>query len=131
MDFTSFEYDGFQRQSAKVQAKIGRTSFEYDNLHRVIRTSFTPVNSSESQVSESTYNSAGQVVSQTLPGARHIYRSYGPQGELLLEYDDGVTPVAYGYEQGRRVSLTTWKDFANRTGEAVTRWVYDPHLLRN
>ena len=47
-----------------------------------------------------------------------------------MEWGDGVTPVAYGYEQGRRVSLTTRKDFANGTGEAVRRCVYDPQTGR-
>ncbi|OGV67777.1 MAG: hypothetical protein A3K19_15760 [Lentisphaerae bacterium RIFOXYB12_FULL_65_16] len=62
-----------------------------------------------------------------MPDGGVVHYTYWPTGELRRTWGARTYPVEYAYDtQGRRTTMTTWKDFTADTGRAVTTWNYAP-----
>ena len=50
----------------------------------------------------------------------------GRSGQVATNWGSRTYPVAYTYDHaGRMATLTTWTNFADAAGAAVTTWLYD------
>ena len=63
-----------------------------------------------------------RVLTETQPGNRTVTNVYYENGLLKHTSGYGVYPQEYTYENGRKVSMTTWQD---EDTPAVTSWSYD------
>lgn len=116
-------YDAYGRPSSSTDARGVVTTWSYDNGDRV--TSTTVTSGEISQTTSSILNFKGQPTQTTRPEGTVDY-AYRPTGEITDMSGAQTYPIHYGYDtQGRLKKLTTWQDFAGKTGAAVTTWNYD------
>lgn len=118
-------YDPHGRVATETDSRGLVTSYAYDNADRI--TSVTRASGGLSQVTAYAYDAMGQLTETTLPDGGKLYQTYWPDSQPRRKWGAREYPSETAYDiQGRRITLTTWQDFAGSTGTAVTTWAYDP-----
>ncbi len=125
---STFSYDPHGRLTELVDARNGTNSYVYDDEDRVV-TTITPVpvpGGSDAQTNTYVYDVMGRLVQTIRPYSRTNFTDYFVNGLVQRTYGALAYPVAYTYDgQGRMKTMTTWQDYVNQTGSAVTTWNYD------
>jgi RHS repeat-associated protein len=121
-------YGEFGRLVKQEDSQQGTAGFEYyDNGLLASRTRISRVDGASTQVESYGYDDAMRVTSTTNADGSVTYIEYAYNGQLQRQYGAGVFPVEYGYDvQGRRITMTTWQEFAATSGAATTTWIYNP-----
>ncbi len=128
---SEFRYDAHGRRDVEVNPEGGETVYSYfaDDQVRSV-TSPDPDSEragpgSDPQVRTYDYDAGGRVEKITLPDGGEVHTTYWPTGQVRRTWGTRTYPVEYTYDnQGRPATLTTWQDFANDSGRAVTTWRY-------
>lgn len=121
----TYTYDGVGRISQTVDAQGRTTANTYDAADRLLSTAVTTADNL-SQTTAYVYDTMGRVTSVTQPDSGVVTSEYWPTGELKKTSGARTYPVSYVYDtQGRMTSMTTWQDYANQGGAALTQWAYD------
>jgi RHS repeat-associated protein len=125
---TTFEYDAYNRRTASIDDRNGKTSYDYSQADQVIRvTTSAPADGEAPQTTVTEYDAMGRPVKITQPDGASVFKEYYPSSQLKRMYGARTYPVEYTYDaQGRMKTMTTYQDYAKRQGAAVTAWNYDP-----
>lgn len=129
----TYAYDAHNRLQTATDARNGITSYSYfddDQIHTVTTpdpdTSRTGAGY-DPQTTTYGYDPAGRQNLVTQPDGGVVNTTFWPAGQVRRTWGSRTYPVEYTYDaQGRVKTLTTWKDFANATGAAITTWNYTP-----
>ncbi|MDI1248810.1 MAG: type IV secretion protein Rhs [Lacunisphaera sp.] len=129
----SYDYDAHGRLQTQTDARNGATSYSYfddDQIHTVTTPDPDTGLTGEGYDPQTTtygYDAAGRPNQVTQPDATVANTTYWPAGQVKRTWGSRTYPVEYTCDsQGRVKTMTTWKDFANATGAAVTTWNYTP-----
>ena len=119
-------YDAWGRQLTTIDNTGLIVSNEYDIASRVVATTtFAP--GLPSQTIRTTYDLMGRPASVIQPDGGVVTNEYYLAGEPKKTYGARTYPVEYAYDnQGRRIRLSTWQDFAGQVGRADTLWTFSP-----
>jgi YD repeat-containing protein len=119
-------YDALNRVTSVADSQSGTTKTIYDSAGRAEAT-ILAVGTSVTQTNRYFFDSRNRVVGSCLPDGTTVTNIYHPTGDLAETRGSRTYPVAYTYDpQGRMRTMTTWKDRAGNTGQAVTTWNYNP-----
>jgi len=129
---TTYNYDPHGRLWHQITSS-GTTTYAYFDDDK-IKTSTTPdpdITRSgpgyDPQTTSYHYDADGRVDRVTQPDGTATYTAYTSAGQVLRTWGSRTYPQAYTYDTQQRVkTLTTWQDYANATGAAVTTWNYHP-----
>ena len=121
---TTYTYNQFNQLESEERNDGGttvKTVYTYDGRGNNL-TQTTTFNGGNSRVYSRTYDKMNRVLTETQPGNRTVTNVYYENGLLKHTSGYGVYPQEYTYENGRKVSMTTWQD---EDTPAVTSWSYD------
>ena len=117
----TFVYDAHGRRSQVIDAALGTTVYDYDNMDRVVSVTEPGV-----APRQSVYDARGRVAQTVQPDGTTLTNTWLSTGELYQTAGGGAYPVRYAYDpQGRMTNLTTWQDFSGQTGAAATGFGFD------
>ena len=129
----TYGFDPHHRQTSVTDARTGTTSFTYfddDQLHTTTTPDPDPARSGpgyDPQTTSYHYDSTGRPDLVTQPDDTVVNTTYWPTGAVKRTWGSRTYPVEYSYDPQDRVkTLTTWQNFTNATGAAVTTWNYNP-----
>jgi len=124
----SYFYDVYNRLQTATDARTGATTYAYfddDQIHTVTLPAAASGQSPEKTIYG--YDSAGRQNQVTQADGGIVTTNYYPTGQVQNVSGARTYPVAYTYDsQGRMKTMTTWQDYTNTKGAAVTTWNYDP-----
>jgi RHS repeat-associated protein len=125
----TYSYDRHGRQSAVTDARNGTMHFTFNDADQVTSIAAPSADGIQpSQVTSNFFDSMNRVWKTTLSDNTSVTNDFFPTGEIQQTSGSRTYPVEYTYDsQGRMKTMTTWKDFANDAGAAVTTWNYDPY----
>ncbi|MEI7731574.1 MAG: RHS repeat-associated core domain-containing protein [Verrucomicrobiota bacterium] len=131
---STFAYDEFNRQFASTNVSNGRTTviqLTRNNADQVTQRIVT--GNGLSQTNSYEFDSMGQVWRTTLPDGQYVTNLHDLNGQVVVNKGARTYPASYSYDYaGRMKTLSTWTNFANLAGEAVTTWNYnDSGLVQN
>jgi RHS repeat-associated protein len=132
---TLYGFDTHGRRSTETDVRNGTTTFFFndgDQISGIVTPSADGIQ--PGQVTTNYFDDRGRIWRTTLPDGTSVTNEFWPTGELKKNYGSRVYPTESGIDaQGRPHTLTTWQDFAGRTGSATTTWNYDGYrgLLTN
>ena len=126
-------YDAHGRVGSVTDLRTGTTDFTYNAADLVATVTTPPDPDNVRHVTTTTYNIRLRPSQVQHPDGTSVFTQYDQKGQVIKVYGSRTYPVEYTYDaQGRRRTMTTWKDFNETTGvgtsgSAVTRWNYDPY----
>ncbi len=132
---TTMGYDDFNRQASVTDARTGTTHYEYyDNgqVREITAPDPDGAGPLAELVTSIAYDNMGRQILHTQPDASTVHTAYDLRGQVIKTWGSQTNPVEYTYDdQGRMLTLTTWKDFdvnngTGLAGDADTTWIYDP-----
>ena len=93
---TTYEYDAHGRRSASIDARNGRTSYEYNSGDQTVRvTTPTPAEGQPAQVTETEYDAMGRVARVIYPDGASLTNEHYLTGALKAKYGARTYPVGY------------------------------------
>lgn len=127
----TYSYDPHHRLQTQTDARNGATSYTWFNDDQIQSVTTPDPDTTRSgdgydpQTTSFGYDSAGRQNLVTQPDATVVNTTYWPTGAVKRTWGSRTYPEERTYDtQGRVKTLTTWKDFTNATGAAVTTWNY-------
>ena len=122
-----YTYDNQNRLITQTDAYAGTTEYQYDDQgRRTVMIQPAPEEGVERPVTRYTYDEMDRVIAVHHPDGTTTHSTYWPTGELKRTWGSRQYPVEYSYDYaGRKATMTTWQDFENDTGKAITQWIYD------
>ncbi len=126
----TYGYDSAGRVATVTDSRTsGTTTMTYTVADQVATlTTPAPGPGQAAQVVTHAYDNQGRQTSSVLPDGSTIQRDFLPTGLVQDTHGPLTFPVLYDYDaQGRLRHMTTWQNYTNATGAAVTEWIYgDP-----
>jgi len=129
---TSYLYDAHARLASETRTDVGTTHYTYtgdDQIASITSPDPDPGNSGaglDPQLTSYHYDDRGRRERVTHPDGAETHTSYYPSGLVKRIWGARTYSVEYLYDpQGRRIQMTTWKDFDGESGVATTAWDYD------
>lgn len=121
---TTFSYDSHGRQTRTTDARNGTMTNWYDNADRLMSVATpAPASGQNSQVTSNLLDGVGRVWKAVQPDGTALTNQYFTTGALQKRTGSRTYPVQHAYDdQGRMISLRTWRDYAGNTGTADTVW---------
>jgi len=126
-----YRYDGYNRLIEIDDAFAGSVATDYYADDRIRSVNETDPEGGSPWVTAYLYDERGRERTIRLPDGGQMDMRYTPRGELKKRWGAREYPVEYLYDdRGRRVRMTTWKEWDFSTGEglngaATTEWLYD------
>jgi YD repeat-containing protein len=126
---TIYGYDAHGRQNTATDARNGTTSYTYNNADQVLTVTTPPPGPGQApQVTTTYYDTSLRAWKIVQPDGTSLTNSHDVTGLLTNTAGSRAYPVAYSYDsQGRMKTMTTWTNYAARSGAATTTWNYDNH----
>ncbi len=126
-------YDPHGRVASVTDLRTGTTDFTYNNADQVLTVTTPPDPDNVRHVTTTSYDTSLRPTQVQQPDGGIVYTQYDLKGQVTKTFGARTYPVEFTYDsQGRRRTMTTWKNFDEGTGfgisgSAVTRWNYDPY----
>ena len=128
IDGQTIGYNEFGRQVAVTDARNVTVSNVLDAADRVLAV-IEVAPGLAARITSNVLNQAGRPLYVIQPDGGVVTNLFLPTGELTNTCGARTYPVAFGFDpQGRKTSMTTWTNFAARSGAAITSWAFDPSL---
>ncbi|PWU11412.1 MAG: hypothetical protein C5B50_23385 [Verrucomicrobia bacterium] len=124
-----YGHDPHGRQITVTDARTGTTTYFFNNADQVGGVlSPAPGPGQSPQNTTNFFDVMGRIWKTTLPDNTSVTNEYFVTGQLKKTYGSRTYPVQYGYDsQGRKITMTTWTNFASGQGSATTSWIYDQY----
>lgn len=123
-----YTYDDQNRLITQTDAYAGTTEYKYDGQGRRVAAVIQPAPEPESErpITRYIHDEMDRVIAIKHPDGTVTHSTYWPTGELKRTWGSRQYPVEHVYDYaGRKSTMTTWQDFENDTGKAVTQWIYN------
>ncbi|MDR3377776.1 MAG: hypothetical protein P4M10_03755, partial [Verrucomicrobiae bacterium] len=123
----SYGYDTQGRQNTVTDVRNGTTTSFYNAADEVTATlTPSPDGLQPGQLTTNILDRLGRVIQTIQPDGTSVMNMYYVNGLLQQTHGSRTYPVAYTYDYaGRMKTMTTWTNFANSLGAAVTTWNYN------
>lgn len=95
---TSFEYDGYGRQTKLIDPSSGTTTFSYDINNNIFTTT-----DARSKVTKTTYNEKSHLIKKEIVGELTTNYIYNTDGLLISETNSNSTSNVYTYDNFGRI----------------------------
>jgi RHS repeat-associated protein len=122
-----YTYDDQNHLITQTDAYAGTTEYQYDDQgRRTVMIQPAPEEGAIRPVTRFTCDEMDRIIAIQHPDGTITHSTYWPTGELKRTWGSRQYPVEYTYDYaGRKSTMTTWQDFENNTGKAITQWIYD------